>query len=467
MIKVLLGLVIAVLLLLVGKALFNAPLPNISLGGEKVIADIYEIEALGAIGNFSITNTMLAAWVTVSLLLIVSLIATRNMKLIPSGIQAVLEWTIEGLLKLVEEITGSKSKARKIFPLIATIFLFVLISNWTGLLPFYNGFGKTVSAEHLIVHTAEDTIKLNLVDMDDESAHHLADEFYHSNLTDATIAEIREHDHLHFPEEGDKVTTAAALNDKIMAKLKTKKLFIMDKTGGVTFLNIGFKAESLGGLGLGTDKKEVNARNYFVTVIQEKFDPTIVDEAHDIEGQKEELGLVDVHEDDSGTMVAAEFIPYFRSANSDLMMTLSIAFVAMFMVEFWGFTSNGLKGYGGRFINFSDFKKGPFMGMIGLGVGVLEAISEVARLVSFTFRLFGNILAGEILIFVFLFLLPLFAVIVPLGLEVFVGFIQAIVFSGLILVFATGAMESHEAHGESPEGHHTAPGHSESATHKA
>lgn len=466
MIKVLFGFIVVVLLLLVGKALFNAPLPNISLGGEKVIADIYKIEALGPIGTFSITNTLLAAWVTVLLLVIISFVATRNLKLIPTGIQAVVEWTIEGLLKLVEEITGSKAKARKIFPLIATIFLFVLISNWTGLLPFYNGFGKTISAEHLILHTAEDTIKQNLVDMDDESAHHLADEFYHSQLTDEVIAEVREHDHLHFPEEGDKVTTAAALNDKIMAKLKAKKLFIMDKTGGVTFLNIGFKAESLGGIGFGTDKKEVSARDYFVTVVQEKYDPTIVDEAHDVEEQKAELGLADVHEDDSGTKVAAEFIPYLRSANSDLMMTLAIAFVAMFMVEFWGVTSNGFTKYAGRFINFSDFKKGPLMGGIGLIVGILEGISEFARLISFTFRLFGNILAGEILVFVFLFLLPFMIVIVPLGLEVFVGFIQAIVFSGLILVFATGAMESHEAHGEGPEGHHGAPAHSESTTHK-
>lgn len=461
MIKVLIGFIVVVFLLLLGKALFNAPLPNISLGGEHIVPDLF---SMGPLGSFNLTNTLIAAWVAIFVLVSVSFIATRKMKLIPSGIQSVVEWTVEGLLKLVEDITGSKAKARKIFPLVATIFLFVLIANWTGLLPFYNGFGKTVTAEHLIVHTAEDTIKQNLVGMDDESAHHLAEEFYGSHLNDEVIAEVREHDGKHFPEEGDKVTTAVALNDKIMAKLKTKKLFIMDKAGGMPFLNLGFKSERLGGIGLLTDKKEVSARDYFVTVIQEKYDPTIVDESHDIEGQKEELGLADVREDDSGAKVAAEFIPYLRSANSDLMMTLAIALVAMFMVEFWGVTSNGFFRYLGRFINFSDFKKGPFMGVIGLGVGLLEAISEFARLISFTFRLFGNITAGEILIFVFLFLAPFLAVIIPLGLEVFVGFIQAIVFSGLILVFAAGAMESHEAHGE---GHHDAPAHSETAAHKA
>lgn len=470
MIKVLLGILFAGVLLVVGKALFNAPLPNISLGGEKVIADIYQIEALGPIGNFSITNTLLGAWVALILLVTIAFIATRNMKLIPTGLQAIAEWTIEGLLKLVEDITGSKAKARKIFPLIATIFLFVLIANWTGLLPFYNGFGKTVSAEHLIAHAAEDVIKESLVEMEDEHAHELAEKFYHHELTDEAINEVREVEHKHFPEEGDKVTSAAALNDKILAKLKSKKLFLMDKAGGVTFLNIGFKSERLGGIGLLRDRKEISAKDYYVTVVLEQYDPALnkdVREAKNIEEQKELLGLKDVHEDDSGSVVAAEFIPYFRSANSDLMMTLAIAIIAMFMVEFWGVTSNGLFKYAGRFINFSDFKKGPLMGGIGFIVGILEGVSEFARLISFTFRLFGNILAGEILVFVFLFLLPFTAVVIPLGLEVFVGFIQAIVFSGLILVFATGAMESHEAHGEAPEGHHIAPGHSESATHKA
>lgn len=460
--KLILGIVIFLFLLIAGKALFNAPLPNISLGGEKVIPDLF---SMGPFGSFSLTNTLLAAWIAAVILLTISFISTRNMKLVPTGLQAVVEWTIEGLLKLVEDIAGSREKGRKVFSLVATIFLFVLIANWTGLLPFYNGFGKTVSAEHLIVELADTAVKENLPGIESEHAEELAEKFYHGELTDQAITGVREVEHKHFPEEGDKVTSAASLDQKIMAKLKSKKLFIMDKAGGLPFLNLGFKSETLG-IGFLTDKKEVSAKDYFITVVQEKYDPEVADEATDIEGQKEELGLADVHEDDSGSKVAAEFIPYFRSANSDLMMTLAIAFVAMFMVEFWGVTSNGFFRYVGRFINFSDFKKGPFMGFIGLGVGILEAISEFARLVSFTFRLFGNITAGEILLFVFLFGFPLFSVLIPLGLEVFVGFIQAIVFAGLILVFATSAMESHEGHHEGAEAGHDAAPHP-TTTHKA
>lgn len=462
--KIILGIVFALVLVLVGKALFNAPLPNISLGGEKVIPDLF---SMGPLGNFTVTNTLLGAWVALIVLVTVSFIATRKMRLVPTGVQAILEWTVEGLLKLVEDIAG-KEKGRKVFPLVATIFLFVLISNWTGLLPFYNGFGKTVSAEHLIVELADSTIKENVKGLDSHHSEELAESFYHGTLTDEAIKEVREAEGKHFPEDGDKVTSAAALNDKIIAKLKTKKLFLMDKAGSVPFLNIGFKAESLG-IGLLRDKKEISAKDYYITVVLEKYDPTLskdVKDAKNIEEQKEALGLKDIHEDGSGSMVAAEFIPYFRGANSDLMMTLAIAFVAMFMVEFWGVTSNGFFKYVGRFINFSDFKKGPLMGFIGFIVGLLEAVSEVARLISFTFRLFGNITAGEILVFVFLFLAPFLTVIIPLGLEVFVGFIQAIVFSGLILVFATGAMESHEAHGEGEEGHNS-PAHSEATSHRA
>jgi F-type H+-transporting ATPase subunit a len=75
-------------------------------------------------------------------------------------------------------------------------------------------------------------------------------------------------------------------------------------------------------------------------------------------------------------------------------------------------------------------------------------ISEVARLISFTFRLFGNIFAGEVLLIAMGFLVPLVGIIPFLGLELFVGMIQAFIFSMLTLVFATMATVSHgdEAH---------------------
>ena len=83
-------------------------------------------------------------------------------------------------------------------------------------------------------------------------------------------------------------------------------------------------------------------------------------------------------------------------------------------------------------------------------VGPLEAFSEFVRLISFTFRLFGNMTAGEILVLVSAFLVPFVATVGVYGLELLVGFIQALIFSGLTLVFAAIAITSHHAE----EAHH-------------
>ena len=138
---------------------------------------------------------------------------------------------------------------------------------------------------------------------------------------------------------------------------------------------------------------------------------------------------------------AGILVPFLRSANTDVNTTLAIALVAMFMVHFWGFSALGFFGHVGKFITIRGSP-------IGLFVGILELISEVARLISFTFRLFGNIFAGEVLLIAMGFLLPLVGIIPFLGLELFVGMIQAFIFSMLTLVFATMATVSHgdEAH---------------------
>ena len=135
---------------------------------------------------------------------------------------------------------------------------------------------------------------------------------------------------------------------------------------------------------------------------------------------------------------AGVLVPFLRSANTDVNTTLAIALVAMFMVHFWGFSTLGFFGHMGKFVNLKQ-------GAIGLFVGVLEGISEVARVISFTFRLFGNIFAGEVLLVAMAFLVPMIGIIPFLGLELFVGLIQAFIFSMLTLVFAAMATVSHGA----------------------
>jgi F-type H+-transporting ATPase subunit a len=145
------------------------------------------------------------------------------------------------------------------------------------------------------------------------------------------------------------------------------------------------------------------------------------------------------------------------------MTTLSFAIMSAIFVEYWGISSQGFFRYMSRFFTL----KSP----IAFFVGILEFIAELARLVSFSARLFGNMLAGEILIFVMTFLVGAAApiLVVFYGLEVFVGAIQAFVFGALTLVFAMLAVAGHGDHDHDEEhaGHEHSPLINEEQAHNA
>lgn len=128
--------------------------------------------------------------------------------------------------------------------------------------------------------------------------------------------------------------------------------------------------------------------------------------------------------------------PLLRSVNTDLNVTLALTIIAVIVIEITGVVALGFFRYASKFLNFSSPVK--------FVVGLIELISEIARLVSFSFRLFGNIFAGEVLIAVVVFFIP-FLVPVPLmAFEVFVGFVQAAIFTLLTLFFIKLAvMEPH------------------------
>jgi F-type H+-transporting ATPase subunit a len=154
-----------------------------------------------------------------------------------------------------------------------------------------------------------------------------------------------------------------------------------------------------------------------------------------------------------------KFAPLFRSANTDVNVPLSIAIMSFIFVETWGMRSVGVFHYLSEFINVGQMGQGLkqlftgkirqaimniVFGFISLFVGVLEIFSHLTRMLSFTFRLFGNMTAGEILILVSCFLVPLVFTIPFYGLELLIGLIQALIFSGLTLVFGTIAATPHE-----------------------
>ena len=120
-------------------------------------------------------------------------------------------------------------------------------------------------------------------------------------------------------------------------------------------------------------------------------------------------------------------VPLLYPAHTDLNMTLAVAAVAVFAIEFAGIAALGVFRYGSKFINFHS--------AIGFTVGLIELVSEVARLITFSFRLFGNIFAGKVLILVALFFLPYLLPVPLLVYEVAVGIIQGAVFALLTLFF--------------------------------
>lgn len=231
---------------------------------------------LGYIGELPITSTLLTVWLVTILLIVMAFVLRSRLSLIPSKIQSIFEVTIGGAYDYTKETLGTKEYADRYFPIIITIFIFVLFINWIGMLPGLNAIG-----------------------------------FY-------------------------------------------------DNTGHLT--------------------------------------------------------------------------PLFYPAATDLNVTIALAIVAFFTIEIAGIIALGLWKYSSKFLNF----KSP----LSFAVGIMELISTIARLISFSFRLFGNIFAGKTMILIAMFFVP-YVIPMPIyAYEVFVGIIQAGIFAVLTLYFIKLAHEA-------------------------
>jgi F-type H+-transporting ATPase subunit a len=135
-------------------------------------------------------------------------------------------------------------------------------------------------------------------------------------------------------------------------------------------------------------------------------------------------------------------IPFVRVTSTDLNFTLALALIAVVMVQVIGIKSQGAAYFKKFWFTDTMFTK-PMLGVIDFGVGILELISEFSKILSFAFRLFGNIFAGSVLLFVIGSLVPIFAQSMFLMLEFFVGMIQAVVFGLLTMTFMAQATQGH------------------------
>lgn len=251
-------------------------LPYVVSAAEEGIHVTLKPYVLGTVAGVPITATLMTAWLSMLALIVAAFIVRRRIAAVPSKMQSLFEMLVGGAYDYVESVLENKSRARTYFPVIMTIFLFILAMNWVGLLP------------------------------------------------------------------------------------------------GVT--SIGF-----------------------------------FDEEH-------------------------HFTPLLYPPAADLNITIAFAIIAFITIELAGVLAIGVWKYAGKFINFSS--------PLAFAIGLIELLSEIARLVSFSFRLFGNIFAGKTLLLVVMFLATPYVLPVPLiAYEFFVGFIQAFIFAILTLYFIKLATE--------------------------
>ncbi|MEI7719986.1 MAG: F0F1 ATP synthase subunit A [bacterium] len=138
-------------------------------------------------------------------------------------------------------------------------------------------------------------------------------------------------------------------------------------------------------------------------------------------------------------------VPLFRPVNTDLNITLALAIISVLSIEVSGIIAVGFWRYGSKFFNFSS--------PLNFIVGIIEFVSEMSRFISFSFRLFGNIFAGEVLLAVVAYFMPYVLPVPLMAFETFVGVVQAGVFAMLTLFFIKLAIAMphsvahNEAHG--------------------
>jgi F-type H+-transporting ATPase subunit a len=319
------AIIVAALVILYLLPIPKVALPEISIPAEHVF-DLF---------GFPITNTLLASWLTMALLVIGAWLITRKIQEVPGRWQGFLEMVLEALLGLIEGAAGKKA-ARQFFPIVTTIFLFVAVSNWLGLTPLFGSWGA-----------------------------------------------------LHHADHGNEVQWLG---------------------GGHS---VGLWKPPAAGAEAGHGEQELYA-----------------------------------------------LAPMFRAATTDMNVTLALAIVSVVLAQYFGVKALGPL-YFGKFIAIPSLVKaftrkgvgctgriGALgMALIDVFVGIVESISEIGKVISFSFRLFGNIFAGEVLLGVMGFLIPYLVSIPFYGLEIFVGLVQALVFMMLSVAFFVVATTTHGEEG--------------------
>jgi F0F1-type ATP synthase membrane subunit a len=393
-----------------GLGFLGGPIPFISIPAERV----------AFIGSYPLLNSTIMFWVGGLVLLFVAWRAGRNVKDVPSGWQNLMEMIYEFFSNTVDGVAGGEPKSgRRFLALVSTIFLVVMIINWVGILPGVGSIGRIETIEEWVHHHVEDL-----------------EAEVHEEHPDYSPKQVHSIALIHLLEEHGDDTFVAF--DGVFVWLGQGEQARVPLRHIVTF-----EDHELHDLADEVKHGEDISHDPVWERIEHDIHEGVVKEAFTYD-----LGGPSQTPYDFKGQTAGLLVPYLRGASTDVNTTLAIAIVAMLTVQIWGFRALGVRGYGGKFL-VNPISQGP----IATFVGVLEGFGELTRTISFTFRLFGNMFAGEILLIAMAFLLPLIGIIPFMGLELFVGVIQAYIFAMLTLVFGVMAVASHGDHDSHAEEH--------------
>jgi len=376
-------------------------IPVIQLPGEKYPGG----------GSLPMTNSLMGSIVVWILLVILAIYVNRKMpksgdEVPPGGFYNMFELIFEGAYNFIHNIVGEKY-IRYIFSFFMTILLVVLLSNWLELIPGVDSIGFL--EQHTTVNTDTGAVEY--------------EGGYETMSIGGGAFALNPKCPWVSPEEAATLT-AEEQDGRASAGCQTG-------TGTPVAGEVHVDAQAAAA----AETAPAGAEG----AIQQSTQPGTEVIAPDAG-----------HAEAGSPTVPWVVLPFLRAPSTDLNMTASLALIAVIMTQVLGFRALGI-GYLTKFFNFKTLLTSP-LGGIDVAVGLLELIGEFAKILSFSFRLLGNIFAGSILLFVMSFLVPF----LPWPffiLEFFVGIIQALVFGLLTAIFMSQATAGHggEHHDEEHE----------------
>ncbi|MCC6614889.1 MAG: F0F1 ATP synthase subunit A [Anaerolineae bacterium] len=400
-------------------------LPVITVPGEAYNGALPSAEAYGvgnAFGGW--TNTFVATLIADLAVLIFVVLAWRASKgwtrEVPTRFQSWVEMVGDFIYGQTKSFAGVKPLAKKwLFPLAASIFVFLLAVNWMKLFPGVESVG--------FMHCAHEGTS-------GYPSLQVGDNAYQLYIERALYAGVRashedyeacEHfveDAAHHPTHETLVAASGELREAEAALLT-----------------------------------ELDADT---TLTQEERDARIDEKRLEVTESvyPEATFALTADQLEKGVVPYVQVVtPFVRGGSTDLNLTIGLALVTFVAIQVFGVAAQG-PAYFMKFINLNalgTMHKKP-LGAVDFLVGLFEIISEIGKIISLAFRLFGNLFAGGILLAVMSFLIAALLPVIFYGLEVIVTTIQAFVFAVLTIVFSAQAMEGHhgdEEHEEGAEAH--------------